>query len=53
MDTIDYSILSGERTEEPIFCPYCGKVVAKVMKKNGSIISLKCKRCSKVVTLKI
>lgn len=53
MDAVDYSILTGVKNEEKIYCPYCGKVIATVMRKNGSIIGLKCKRCSKTVTLKL
>lgn len=53
MDAVDYSILTGTKAENAVYCPYCGKVLAKVMRKSGSIVSFKCRRCSKEVTLKI
>lgn len=43
----------GTKREEPVVCPHCSKYLMDAVRRNGSVVSIKCKRCGNVVMIKI
>lgn len=39
--------------EEPVVCPHCNKYLMDAVRRNGSVVSIKCKRCGNIVMIKI